>query len=286
MKIKKYCLILAALTGILCTAATGEVEPPFSIQDPLLLGQPNPALAEIDKLYVWIAPHGFEPNTYGLVLEELESLIIDRLKEAGITIVETDINKAGPDAAKILKVLKRRIEPANAKNLKFRPARIPELCVNMDMLVLKHLQQAIFHIQTSLARLVHLEKENQLAFKTEVWQSEPVMQAVAVESMPADVTNAVLEQVEAFIHAYIAANPPDKQPSDANDVSIVPREQVKPAAKSTPAEYKYVASKNSKVFHKPHCPSAKRIKPENLIGYSSRDEAINAGKRPCKWCKP
>jgi hypothetical protein len=104
--------------------------------------------------------------------------------------------------------------------------------------------------------------------------------------MPAAVTSAVLEQVEAFIHAYLAANPPNKRPSDVNDISIVPEEQVEPVVESTPAEYKYVASKNSKVFHKPDCIWAKRIKPENLVNYSSRDEAINAGKKPCKQCNP
>ncbi|MCK4792191.1 MAG: hypothetical protein KAV87_51150, partial [Desulfobacteraceae bacterium] len=31
---------------------------------------------------------------------------------------------------------------------------------------------------------------------------------------------------------------------------------------------------------------AKRIKSENLVGYSGRAEALRAGKRPCKHCKP
>ncbi len=50
--------------------------------------------------------------------------------------------------------------------------------------------------------------------------------------------------------------------------------------------WKYVASKNSKVFHRPDCKWAKRISPKNLIGYKGRDEAIKSGRRPCKSCRP
>ena len=51
-------------------------------------------------------------------------------------------------------------------------------------------------------------------------------------------------------------------------------------------EWKYVASKRSKVFHRSGCGHAKRIRPENLIGFRSREEAIRSGRRPCKSCRP
>lgn len=51
-------------------------------------------------------------------------------------------------------------------------------------------------------------------------------------------------------------------------------------------QVKYVASKNSEVFHYPSCESVKAIKPENLIGFSSRDQAVASGRRPCSICKP
>lgn len=96
--------------------------------------------------------------------------------------------------------------------------------------------------------------------------------------------------INAFIREYRAANPPDKRATDANNIAIalpiVPDKQTTPPVKPTTAEYKYVASKNSKVFHKPDCRWAKRIKPSNLVTYSTRDKAIEAGKRPCKFCKP
>jgi len=288
MKTKEYYLILTVFTGILCVTALGEVELPLRHRDPLLIGQPNPALAGIDKLYVWIVPPAFEPNSHGLVFEELENLVADRLKEAGITVTETDIGKMGSDSAKMLEFLKRRI--GSAKNLKFRPSRIPELHVDIDTLDLEHSQQVVFRIQTSLSRVVYLMREPSLAFKADVWKANPVMQAVSVKDMPAKVTNVVLEQVQAFIYAYKAANLPGKRPSDTRtsktDSLAGTKRQTKPGVKSAVAKYKYVASKNSKIFHKPECRSAKRIKPENLVGYNSRDEAIKAGKRPCKVCKP
>jgi len=259
MKAEKYCLILVVFAGILCVPVLGEVELPSPEDKPILLGQPNPALAGIDKLCVVITQLGNEPNKDGLSLEELETRIINKLKEYDI-----------------------KVTAAIAGNI----LNIRELRVSIEMLKLRDLQQYIYHIQTSLATKVSLSDKSPLCMKADVWKTEPIMQAVSAESMPAAVTSAVLEQVEAFIHAYLAANPPNKQPCDANDISMVSKEQVKPSPKSTPAKYKYVASKNSKVFHGPDCSSAKRIKPENIVGYSSRDEAISAGKRPCKRCNP
>jgi beta-lactamase superfamily II metal-dependent hydrolase len=48
---------------------------------------------------------------------------------------------------------------------------------------------------------------------------------------------------------------------------------------------KYYASRNSPIFHKADCSSVKRIFPENLITYSSRDEASRQ-RKPAHDCKP
>jgi sugar phosphate isomerase/epimerase len=87
-----------------------------------------------------------------------------------------------------------------------------------------------------------------------------------------------------------ASNPQGKQSSDAEtsqtDSLTATEKQTKPAAEPVVAEYRYVASKNSSVFHRPQCRWAKKISPKNLVNYNSRDEAMQAGKRPCKQCKP
>lgn len=48
----------------------------------------------------------------------------------------------------------------------------------------------------------------------------------------------------------------------------------------------YVGSKKSDVYHYPSCHYVDNIKPENLISFSSPEEAQSAGYRPCKGCNP
>jgi micrococcal nuclease len=48
----------------------------------------------------------------------------------------------------------------------------------------------------------------------------------------------------------------------------------------------FVGSKNSNKFHTPDCIWAKKIKPENLIVFSSIEEAEKAGYVACKICQP
>jgi hypothetical protein len=263
MKTELYYLGLAVVIGILCVPVLGEVELPPTEVKPLLLTQPEPALAGVRQLYIVILAPDAEPNKDGLNWKDLEAAVESKISQTGIKIAQA--------------IQHERI---------LRSLAIPELRINISMLKIEESQQYIFHIQTSLAKKVYLTKDASRYIKADLWKTDPTMQAISAEGMPAAVTSAVLEQVEAFIHAHLAANPPNKQPSDANDISIAAKEQVEPVVESTPAEYKYVASKNSKVFHKPECSSAKRIKPENLVGYSTREEAINADKKPCKLCKP
>jgi len=51
-------------------------------------------------------------------------------------------------------------------------------------------------------------------------------------------------------------------------------------------EWNFVASRKSEVFHRPGCRYAKKISPTNLIGYKTRDEAIQDGRKGCKVCLP
>jgi len=49
---------------------------------------------------------------------------------------------------------------------------------------------------------------------------------------------------------------------------------------------KFVGSKNSDKYHYPDCSYAKKIKPENLVEFSSVQEAMERSYVPCKVCKP
>lgn len=48
----------------------------------------------------------------------------------------------------------------------------------------------------------------------------------------------------------------------------------------------YVGSKNSDKYHLTSCQSAKRIDPDNLVSFDSRESALKEGYVPCKVCKP
>ena len=50
----------------------------------------------------------------------------------------------------------------------------------------------------------------------------------------------------------------------------------------------YVASQRSKqfVFHRPNCPHAKRILEKNKIIFKTREEALDLGYSPCRFCQP
>ncbi len=67
---------------------------------------------------------------------------------------------------------------------------------------------------------------------------------------------------------------------------VPPVVTLKGKGQSDAAEYTYVASVNSEVFHKPTCRSAKQIREHNLIGFESRENAVNTGRRLCKVCRP
>lgn len=65
-----------------------------------------------------------------------------------------------------------------------------------------------------------------------------------------------------------------------------PKYEGKQISRTEVAEYQYVASVLREPFHDPNCRWAKRINPENLIGFKTRQEALDSGRRPCKVCKP
>jgi hypothetical protein len=280
MKTANLILILIVITTILIVPAHAKRDTtslPEDIHQPLI-GRPHPELAGIDRLYVGIAinkqyvgvtPDIDDPQKNGFVWKELETRVMNKLLESDIKVVGN-------------------IKTAITVGLNI--SEISELRVDIDMLKLSDSQQYVFHTQTFLSRNVVLKHQPSLGLKADVWGSDPVMQAVSVEGIPTTITNEVLEQIDAFIADYRTANPLWRKTTDTNDISavlpvVVPR-QTTPVIKPPTAEYKYVASKNSKVFHKPDCPWAQKIKPANLVTFSTREQAIAAGKRPCKQCQP
>ncbi len=59
-----------------------------------------------------------------------------------------------------------------------------------------------------------------------------------------------------------------------------------PKTDAAPVAGGYVASSRLQVFHRADCKGAAKISEENLVHYATRDEAIQADKRPCSECNP
>ena len=263
MKIKTYHLILAVAAGFICASVPCRAEQSPSGDKPLSINQPHPALAGIDKLYVVVFRYGAKQDKDKPFWEQLEANVKEKLSRTGI-----------------------KLDTPTADNI----LTIPELRIYVSTLSLEDSRQFVFHIRTALARAVCLKGKQNPVFKAENWKSAPVMQVVAAENMPAKITDLVLEQVEGFINIYKASKPTGTKTSDAGinetGLSKIPEKQDETVVNSAISEHKYIASKSSNIFHKPDCRWAMNISEGNLVTYTSKDEAIKAGKRPCKTCNP
>jgi len=263
MKIKTYHLIMAIAAVSFCAAVSGQAKQPLPVDKPLLISPSHPALAGIGTLHVVVLRYGAKQNKDMPVFKQIETNVKEKLRRAGI---ELDT----PTADNILS--------------------IPELRIYVSTLSLEDSQQCVFHIRSALVRAVCLKDKRNPVFKADIWQSAPVMQAVSAENLPDKMTDVVLEQVEGFINIFNAATPASAKSSDSNinetASSKIPEKQDETDVNSAISEHKYVASKSSSIFHKPECRWAGNISQENLVTYKSRDEAIKAGKIPCKTCNP
>lgn len=234
-------------------------------------GPYSPRLAGIEQLHVELTrltpppgEPGLDPAKDGLSWNKLQTNVENKLKEAGLKLVPR---------------FDRDVPPGTAN-----------LIVNMRMFKFEDSQQYVFSVQTLVGRNVYLTKESGSPINAIVSIYGPTMRAAPVKDMPDAVADLITEEIEAFIQAHRASNPPGSKSSDTDTgtttSATTERQPPKQLDQQTTAEVKYVASKNSKVFHKLGCGWVKRIDAKNLVGYSSKQEAVEAGKRPCTWCKP
>lgn len=79
---------------------------------------------------------------------------------------------------------------------------------------------------------------------------------------------------------------PSLLPSHANSHSsdLTITEQI-PAADYVAAAA-YMGNSRQKIFHQLNCKFAKKALAKNRVYFESREEAVNAGYRPCRTCKP
>jgi hypothetical protein len=74
---------------------------------------------------------------------------------------------------------------------------------------------------------------------------------------------------------------------DLNEPTIAVEQERGPApAPGEDEAAPFVASKQSKVFHRASCPHAHRISPANRMEFRTLEEALASGRTPCKTCQP
>ncbi len=192
--------------------------------------------------------------------QDIQDNIVKQLEQAGIKILPVQLWGTAPGRCR-LKVLIKVYKPSD-------------------------LDTFIYNLKVYFVQTVSLERIPEAKIDAVTWELTWLAHGSRNKLTEAVPKNLKI-MTDNFIRDYHLANKLSGELSDVNNrnnVSVTsPEGQIRT---DIAARYKYVSSKNSQVFHSPECRSAKRIKPENLVGYNSRDEAIQAGKRPCKVCKP
>ncbi len=282
MRSKKKILLLAVMVGVLVFS--------FASAEKQIVGQVdarqytlNLGLSDVDRLYVIVLLDGGVASKDGIVGTEVEQAIKEHLSQVCPQISLEDQKAAD---GKLHQMIDEKV--GTAGKVKVRSIDTPELIVRIS--TRKYAQQlAAFHVQSSFAKKVYLRASPRAAAKAEVWRLDVPIGSADANSISDVVRAESLRQVDAFVADWKRANGPrvsaEEKPKTDATISATKRlhRTISPEQK---VEHAYIASWNSKVFHKAGCRSAGRISPENLVGFSSRNEAVISGRRPCKLCKP
>ncbi len=279
-----HLLTFAVLFIILSNPAFAQQEPiTLTLPQSPYIVNPNPALADVNCFYITVRLRGAYNDSNSALTTQIEQQVKAAFEEYDINIIDTNVDVNSPLAA----LAKKRL--GSVSNLRWRPANVPEFRIEVDSLNLSDTDQCIFRIQTSFLKRAQLENGPQANMMADVWKDEPVMRLVATKDLAESLISVAIVQARAFIGSWSVTRAADKQ-SEVSQTKpqlrkVTDENDTKPV-KQQAVESKYVSSKNSQIFHKASCPSAKRIAMGNLVSYATRDEAIAAGKKPCERCNP
>ncbi len=263
MKTRNCYLILALATAICSVSAAAQLEyyPPAQKRESI---SPDPGLVGIRLITVTVVPPDRVPEKGFLDPEELKAQVEDRVKKAGLNIFTPK------------------------EGVRYDLGEISQLKVQLEAFKLADSEEYLCRVQTFVSRAVNLahKYDHSYTFRADVWRTEPATVAASLADMSGQLAKVVLCQIDTFIAGCVAANPPGEQAVSADGAARAEQPKGESAATAPAIGQMYVASKNANAFHRPDCRWAKNISPNNLVSYSSRDEAIKAGKTPCKSCKP
>jgi hypothetical protein len=259
MTIRICCLSAMLLASMGATTKSGETDG-LGFSEPGFLISRNDVLADVNQVCAVLVTHKSGPTESPVDYQRLQAQVVEKLKAEDIEHVEC------------------------------KTGLTPRLYVHIEVVPLKDCGLSVYRVQTALSRIVTFTDHRELKVQADVWRVRPIMKAVSDPNLSPELTGAVLTQVEFFAGACRAARQLQESAADggqgppASLASI--EENPKTRADLDADPVRFVASKNSSVFHRADCPSAQKIAQRNLVTYATRAEAIAAGKRPCKSCQP
>ena len=122
--------------------------------------------------------------------------------------------------------------------------------------------------------------------RASVWSEPAELGVVESGRLSEAVIDAASAQIERFISLYslsCSAQKNGKTEKNSKDAHRRLRPQRK-AENQRHVKGSFVASRNSSIFHRVSCSSARRISASNRVYYKTAAQAVKDGKRPCKRC--
>ena len=236
----------AWLVAILVGASLGPAVEALPSGQQEILLSAGQALVGVDRLCVVLAIYGAEQDLRLVDAPKLKVQVVEKLGGAGIKHMEGEMEL------------------------------VPRLVVRIEGTRVSDDDKFVCRVQMALIRHVLLSSPPNLPLSAEVWQSRPALAVVASAEMAQTMSSAVAGQIARFIDSY----------KGATRLSRVPPGAAPNGAAPTASGYPFLSSKSSPIFHRPDCRWAQDIARDSRVGYKSRQEAVQAGKRPCRTCKP
>lgn len=197
--------------------------------------------------------------------------------------------EAGLDEEAIRKDISRQLEDAGISVARHQIwAKLPGRCRFRAMVkVYKplHLDTLMYSLRGEFIQTVALARLPETKIDVATWQR--TWFADGGEKRLAEVVPYNIRVLTAaFIRDHRLANPKDGQASDSSGAGSGSATVSNDLSGLTASAPGFIASRTSSIFHKPDCRWAQGISTENLLTYRDRDDAVRAGKRPCKQCNP
>jgi len=121
--------------------------------------------------------------------------------------------------------------------------------------------------------------------------SEHVSQVLSQTSLPASFYGTGVDLFDglciAVDHSHASSIPANRRQADDPKTECSPPKASDEDGDRLPIDLnrvKYVANRNSELFHHPSCKSVRRINAENIAAFNSIEQAMEEGFKPCRAC--